>query len=280
MIDLSVAQVVRCSSCVRKREERVMGAYATANGVRTYYEVRGDGEPVVLLHGGGVTADSWYAQIPALAQRYRVYAPERRGHGRTPDVEGPVTSDLMAEDTVALLEVLGTGPAHLIGWSAGGTVALRLALRRPDLVRKLVLIGTGISRDGSTAADRELIGDDAMLAGMFRPQYEPLSPDGPGHFPVVFDKWLRMWRGEPDIELSALSRLRMPVLVMQGDDDGIRVEHSAAVATALPDAQLAVVPGTSHALPLEKPDLVNQLLLDFLAQRQAAKFLPLGALGG
>jgi pimeloyl-ACP methyl ester carboxylesterase len=260
----------------------IMGAYATVNGLRMYYEARGEGEPVVLLHGGGVTADSWYAQIPALAQRYRVYAPERRGHGRTPDVEGPVTSDLMADDTVALLDVLGTGPVHLIGWSAGGTVALRLALRRPDLVRKLILISTGISRDGSTAADDELVHgpDVAALAEMFRPQYEPLSPDGPGHFPVVFDKWLRMWRAEPEIELSTLTRLRMPVLVMQGDDDGIRVEHSAAIATALPDAQLAVVPGTSHTLPLEKPALVNQLLLDFLAERQPAKFLPLGALDG
>ena len=259
-----------------------MGRYATVNGLRTYYELQGEGEPLVLLHGGGVTSDSWFAQIPALAQRFRVLAPERRGHGRTPDVEGEVTSDLLAEDTVAFLEELGTGPVHLVGWSAGGTVALRLALRRPDLVRKLVLIGTGISRDGSTPTDLALVhgSEPELLAAMFRPQYEPLSPDGPEHFPVVFAKWLRMWREEPDIELSALAGLPMPVLVMQGDDDGVRIEHSAAVAAALPDAQLAVVPGTSHALPLEKPALVNQLLLDFLAEEQPAKLFPLGALSG
>ena len=257
-----------------------MEQYANVNGLRTYYKVLGEGEPLVLLHGGGVTADSWFAQIPALAQEFRVYAPERRGHGRTPDVEGPVTTDIMADDTVAFLETLGTGPVHLVGWSAGGTVALRLALRRPDLVRKLVLISSGISRDGSTPADLELVhGPDAQpLADMFRPQYEPLSPDGPEHFPVVFAKWLRMWREEPDIELSALAGLTMPVLVMQGDDDGVRVEHSAAIATALPDAQLAVVPGTTHVLPLEKPTLVNQLLLDFLAEQQSPKYLPLGAI--
>ncbi|MFC1431765.1 alpha/beta fold hydrolase [Streptacidiphilus sp. N1-3] len=244
-----------------------MGQYATVNGLRTYYETLGEGDPLVLLHGGGVTADSWYAQLPFLAQHFTVYAPERRGHGRTPDVEGPVTTDLMADDTAAFLETLGTGPAHLVGWSAGGTVALRLALRRPDLVRTLTLISTALSRDASTPADLALVHgpDTEALAALFRPQYEPLSPDGPAHFPVVFAKWLRMWREEPDVELSTLAGLLMPVLVMQGDHDGLRVEYSAAAVAALPDARLAVVPGTTHALPLEKPALVNQLLLDFLA---------------
>ena len=257
-----------------------MGEYANVNGLWTYYDTSGAGDPLVLLHGGGVTADSWFAQLPVLAGHYQVFAPERRGHGRTPDMEGPVTSEIMADDTVAFLEALETGPVHLIGWSAGGTVALRLALRRPDLVRKLVLIGTGLSRDASTPDDLALVHgpDPEALAALFRPQYEPLSPDGPGHFPVVFAKWLRMWREEPDIELSTLAGLPMPVLVMQGDGDGLRVEHSAAVAAAIPDAQLAVVPGTSHALPLEKPALVNQLLLDFLAEQQAPKLFPLGAL--
>ncbi|WP_329587817.1 alpha/beta hydrolase [Kitasatospora sp. NBC_01250] len=228
----------------------------------------------------GRTADSWWAQLPALAEHYRVYAPERRGHGRTHDLPGPVTSALMAEDTAAFLDELGTGPVHLVGWSAGGQVALWLALRRPDLVRKLVLISSGVRRDGGTEADQALLSEagTVLLDSMLRPQYEPLSPDGPEHFPVVFEKWLQMWREEPDFGFERLAQLSMPVLVMQGDDDGVRVEHSAAVATALPDAQLAVVPGTSHVAPLEKPALVNQLLLDFLAEEQAAKFMPLGAL--
>ncbi|WP_329125722.1 alpha/beta fold hydrolase [Streptomyces sp. NBC_01465] len=258
-----------------------MGEYGTFNGLRTYYEAYGAGDPVLLLHGGGVTADSWWGQIPALSEHYRVYAPERRGHGRTQDLEGPITSRLMAADTAALIETLCDGrPAHVIGWSDGAKVALRLALDRPELVRKLVVIGLSVSRDGDTPAAAELMhgpGSEQALEEMFRPQYEPLSPDGPGHFPVVFAKLLEMWRTEPDLAFSELAALPMPTLVMQGDDDGVRVEHSAALAAAVPGAQLAVVPGTSHALPLEKPALVGQLLLDFLADEQTRKLMPLGS---
>ena len=192
--------------------------YVDARGVRTYYEELGAGEPVLLLHGGGVTADSWLAQAPALAERYRVLIPERRGHGRSPDVDGPVTMEIFAADTVAFVEALELGPVHLIGWSDGGKVGMSLALSRPELVGKLVLIGT---------------------------------------------------------ELKALP---VPVLLMQGDDDCVRIEHTAEVARAIPDAQVAVVPGTSHGLPLEKPGLVNSLLLDFLADPQPPKFMPLGDL--
>ncbi|MBD0693670.1 alpha/beta fold hydrolase [Streptomyces sp. CBMA123] len=256
-----------------------MGEYVRVNGLRTYCEIQGEGDPVVLLHGAGVSADSWYAQIPALAARFRVHAPERRGHGRTPDVEGPVTGDLMAQDTIALLETLATGPVHLVGWSAGVTVALHTALRRPDLVRRLVLISGGVSRDGATAADLAILEDTERLEAMFRSQHERLCPDGPGHFPVVFAKWLTMWREEPDIGLAALAALPMPVLVMQGDDDGVRISHSAAMAAAVPHGQLAVLPGTSHTAPLEKPDLVNRLLLDFLTEAHPpARHFPLGAL--
>ncbi|MFE3506160.1 alpha/beta fold hydrolase [Kitasatospora sp. NPDC059160] len=256
-----------------------MGEYVNVGGHRTWCEIQGEGDPVVLLHGGGVTADSWWGQIPALAAHFRVHAPERRGHGRTPDVEGPVTSDLMAGDLIALLETLGTGPVHLVGWSAGATVALRTALRRADLVRSLVLISGGVSRAGSTDADAAILDDTARLEAMLRPQYEPLSPDGPAHFPVVFAKWLAMWREEPDIGFAALADLPMPLLVMQGDHDGVRICHSAAVAGTAPHGQLAVLPGTSHTAPLEKPDLVNRLLLDFLTQPgPPARQFALGAL--
>ncbi|MEU9155352.1 alpha/beta hydrolase [Streptomyces sp. NPDC048417] len=252
-----------------------MGSYLSVSGLRTYYETHGSGEPVVLLHGGMSTAESWGPQTEALSRHYEVFVPERRGHGRTPDVEGRIDYPIMAEDTMAFMDAVGLPPAHLVGWSDGAVVGALVALRRPELVRKLVLIGQYFTADGLRPEGRALFEAAEALAGMFRDTYAAVSPDGADHFPVVFGKMLRMWQEDPGLGTEQLSGIKAPTLVMQGDDDMVAVEHSAAVAKAVPGAQLAVVPGTSHALPVEKPDLVNRLILDFLAAWQPPKFLPL-----
>jgi pimeloyl-ACP methyl ester carboxylesterase len=253
-----------------------VGEYANAGGVRTYYEVYGEGEPLVLLHGGLATADSWAMQVPALAEGYRVYVPERRGHGRTPDPAGPITYEMMAADTAAFLDATGTGAANLVGWSDGAVVGMLVALRRPELVRKLVVIGQYFNFEGEVPEFRAMIDYWSYnLPEELHELYDRVSPDGPEHFSVVLEKLMRMWREEPDISLSELAGVRVPTLVMQGDDDIVKVEHSSALAATLPDAQLAVIPGSSHMAPLEKPDLVNQLLLGFLSDHQPEKMMSL-----
>ena len=253
-----------------------MGEYVNAGGVRTYYETYGEGNPLVLLHGGLATSESWAMQTPALAERYRVYVPERRGHGHTPDVAGPITYEMMAADTAAFLDAAGTGATHLVGWSDGAVVGMLVALRRPELVRKLIVIGQYFNFDGEVPRFRAMIGYwGSELPEALHEVYDRVSPDGPEHFPVVLEKLMRMWREEPDIALPELAGVRAPALVMQGDDDIVKVEHSAAVAATLPDAQLAVVPGASHMAPLEKPDLVNRLILDFLGDPQPEKMMSL-----
>lgn len=252
-----------------------VGEYVNAGGVRTYYETYGEGEPLVLLHGGLATAESWAMQIPALAERYRVYVPERRGHGRTPDVAGPMTYEMMAEDTAAFLDAAGTGTAHLVGWSDGAVVGMLVALRRPELVRKLVVIGQYFNFDGQVPEFRAMIDYwGSELPEELHEVYDRVSPDGPEHFPVVLEKMTRMWREEPEIALPELAGVGAPALVMQGDDDIVKVEHSAVLAATLPDAQLAVIPGSSHLAPLEKPDLVNRLILEFLSDHQPEKMMP------
>jgi pimeloyl-ACP methyl ester carboxylesterase len=245
------------------------GGYVDAGGVHTYYEVQGAGDPLILLHGGFATIETWRGQTPALAERFRVYLPERRGHGRTPDVEGPTGFAVMARDTIAFMEALGIAAAHVVGWSDGGYVALELALARPDLVRRLVLIGTAANTDGYTAETRA---DNANLTESLPPfiraAYDRLSPDGPEHFPVVFDKLAAVWRSEPNHPLTDLGRLGPPTLLMLGDDDVLTVEHAAAMQQAIPDAQLAVIPGANHALLFERRDLANRLILDFLSYAQ------------
>jgi pimeloyl-ACP methyl ester carboxylesterase len=259
------------------------GAYLDAGGVSTYYEVYGAGDPLVLMHGGLSTLEMLDPVAAALSAGFQVYAPERRGHGRTPDPGGPITYATMAADTIAFLDKLGVRGAHLVGLSDGGNVALDVALARPDLCGKLVLMGAAAHRDGHTAEQRELfdrwVGHPSppVMAGL-KQLHGAVAPGGPDSFEVLFAQLGDVWGADTGHSMAELAALAAPTLVLLGDDDVLTVEHAAAMARAIPDAQLAVVPNTSHALPIEKPELVVRLLLDFLATDQPAKMMSLGEL--
>ena len=243
-----------------------MGTYVDIGPVHTWYETRGTGEPLVLLHGGLDTNASWGALSDELARYYRVVAPERRGHGHTPDVDGPLTYDLMAADTAAFIDRVVSAPVHLVGWSDGAVVAMLVAIARPDLVRKLVLIGGNADVSGMLPQVRESarLPADSEAFQPFRAVYGVTSPDGPDHWPVVFAKITRMWQSEPHIPLRDLASILARTLVLVGDDDVVTPEHTLEIYRALPEAELAVVPGTSHLALMEKPRVVCTLLLDFL----------------
>ncbi|GIH05221.1 oxidoreductase [Rhizocola hellebori] len=249
--------------------------YADTAGLPTYYEAQGRGDSLVMLHGGFCSVNTFAAFTPQFTERYRVFSPERRGHGRMPDPEGPITYEIMADDTIAFLEALGIGPAHLVGWSDGANVAMITAMRRPDLVRKLVLIGTAVNISGAKPWAKAMTENMTVqhVPPFLTDEYARLSPDGRDHFQVVFDKLARAIIDTPQT-LADLTRITAPTLVMAGDDDLVTVEHLEAMRAAVPDGQLAIVPGSSHGLPLEKPELVARLILDFLADKQAPKFMP------
>ena len=255
-----------------------MGTYVDIGGLKTWYDEDGSGEPLVLLHGGISPNETWGPQLSELAKHFRVLAPERRGHGRTPDVEGPLSYSDMADDTIGFLELVAGGPAHLVGWSDGGIVGLIVAMRRPELVRKLVPISANFDTTGvpeqiqahflSTPPDSE------SLAGL-RSLYEAASPDGPEHWPVVFAKFIEMVQHEPQMTPSELQGIAAPTLVVAGDDDLVSLEHTVELYRSIPNAELAVVPGTSHFLLAEKPELLNRLILDFLRNEPPPTMMPL-----
>jgi pimeloyl-ACP methyl ester carboxylesterase len=240
--------------------------YVEVAGLQTWHEVSGTGEPLVLLHGAFAGVSSWFAQTPVLVNAgFRVHVPERRGHAHTPDVDGPLTYSVMADDTIDYLETVVREPAHLVGWSDGAVVGLLTALRRPELVDRLVLIGQYYNSLGKVSGgmlDQLLAAGDRAMT-FLRAEYDTVSPDGAEHFPVVYAKLLHLVNTEPELELESLAAVRAPTLVLQGDRDEVTVEHSLAVVAALPDARLAVLPGT-HALPIESPAVVNELLVSFL----------------
>lgn len=254
-----------------------MGSYLETGGLKIWYVEQGAGEPLVLLHGGLCTNSTWAPQMSGFAASFRVIAPERRAHGHTPDVEGPLSYDLMAADTIAFLTAYVREPAHLLGWSDGGIVGLLVAMARPDLVRKLVVIGTNYDVAGTVPGALEdllsMRADSDDLA-MLRTPYEKTSPDGPGHWPVVVAKFLEMAATQPHIRIEQLGQITAPTLVMVGDDDLVALDHTASLFQAIPNAELAVVPGASHFVTMEKPDLVNRIVLDFLQNDPVQTFAP------
>jgi pimeloyl-ACP methyl ester carboxylesterase len=250
-----------------------MAQYVQLGTVRTWYDDHGDGEPLVLMHGGLTDSRFLEPNLGPLVERFHVYTPDRRGHGRTPDVDGPITYQLMADDTIRFLEQVVGGPAHLVGHSDGAVVAMLVAMQRPDLVRRLALISGGFDKSGEAAPDMEFDSDEVVQ--FLGPAYGEVSPDGEAHFSVLAGKVAEMARNEPHVDPAELAQITARSLVMYADDDVMTLAHAVALFDALPDAELAVVPGTSHFLTQEKPHLVNALLLDFLTNDPVATVAPI-----
>ena len=233
-------------------------------GIALRWVERGTGEPLVLLHGGLSDSRFFSRNVPALAERFRVYTPDARGHGRTPDVPGPITPELLLRDTAGFLTTVVGGPAHLAGHSLGATTALHVALRHPGLVRRLVLISAAITPSRLRAGGAPWPGL-AELVRFLGPGYGEVSPDGEAHFPVVASKIVTMLAGGPALAQADLAGVSSRTLVMAGDEDAVSLDDTVALYNGIPGAELAIVPGTSHFLLREKPDLCNAIMLDFLA---------------
>lgn len=246
--------------------------YAPVNGLRMYYEVHGEGRPLVLLHGGLLTIDLSFGQVwPALAADRQVIAAELQGHGRTADIDREMNLRYLAGDVAGLLDHLGVDRADVLGFSLGGGVALQLALDHPDRVGRLILASIGYTADGF----HEEISDPARHAtstrmptaedfAQMREAYARLAPD-PGHFDAFAAKTsqaagnLKGWTAE---ELGGLAA---PTLLVFGDHDFIRLEHAVQMHGLIPGAQLAVLPGSTHMGVMRRADLIVPLVCGFLS---------------
>jgi len=237
-----------------------------------WYDERGQGDPCVLLHPGGAGVDSraLAPTVDALSQVFRAYTPEQRAHGRTPDVDGPVSYELMAQDTIMFIEGVISQPVYLLGVSDGAVVALMVARRRPDLVRRLVFAAGVFHHDGW---------EEGVLDGeppeFLKQSYGQISPDGIGHYDVVVAKLAAMHAREPRLTRTDLHQITPRTLVIVGDDDQVRLEHAIEMYRHLPDAELAVVPGTSHGLLVEKPGLCNLIIAEFMTKDPVHTFAPI-----
>jgi pimeloyl-ACP methyl ester carboxylesterase len=246
------------------------GDYATVNGLRMYYEKHGAAKPgsppLVILHGGSGTIETSFARLlPLLAAGRQVIAVEQQGHGHTADVDRPLSYTQMADDTAALIGTLELGKVDCLGWSDGGNVALQLAIRHPEVVRKIVAASPNFRADAmkaeSVASIRSMSADD--WPPPVKAAYMRVAPD-PQHWGAFIAKVKRLWLETPDWPEAQLKAIHIPVLLMYGDHDDIRLEHATLMYGLIPGSQLAVLPGTSHFMLFEQPPLVAATTLTFL----------------
>ena len=242
----------------------MMGERIEINGHPTWVEQRGEtGDTILLLHGGMSNSDTLLDVLSTpLTQRHRLVAFDRRGHGFTADTDAPFHYDDMATEAIGVLEKIVGGPAHLIGWSDGGIVGLLVALARPDLVNRLVLIGVNFHFEGVLPMEFD---SSSPVPDMMMQSYVERSPDGAEHFDAVFGKFMTMVSTEPTLTVDDVRRVTAPTLVMVGDDDLIELSHTCALYESLAAGQLCVVPRASHGLPLEYPEETARAVLGFLA---------------
>lgn len=252
-----------------------MSNYISLGEVDLWYDEKGAGEPVVLLHGGFSDSRDFDGNLDSIGTDHRLLRPDRRGHGHTADVAGPITIDNMAADMVAFLESVVHGPASLVGYSAGASVALWVATKRPDLVSDLVLI--------SCAFDPAALLMRPDAEGEWPPAvidaYGEVSPDGVEHFPVVARKIAESVDAGAPLTRVDIAAVGCPTLVVAADDDIVTLEHTVELYRSFPDGYLAIVPGSSHLLLFEHPELCARLVTDFLAGHRGPRLMPMSRTG-
>jgi pimeloyl-ACP methyl ester carboxylesterase len=231
---------------LRYGKGKVVSGYAPVNGLQMYYEIHGEGGiPLVLIHGGGSTIESTFSHLlPLLGRHRRIIAVELQAHGRTNDREGPESFRQDADDVAALLDWLGVAKADILGFSNGGSTTLKIAIRHPALVNRIVAISGAFRRDGFVDGFFEGFPNatiDVMPACLHE-AYLKVAPDK-SKLAVMFEKDKARMMGFEDWSDEELSGIRAPAMIVSSDRDVVTVEHAARMARVIPGAQLVILPG-------------------------------------
>lgn len=259
-------------------QQKPTTGYAPVNGLKMYYEVHGNGEPVVLLHGAFMTiTNNWNGWIEELAKTRKVIAIEMQGHGRTADIARDMTSENLADDVAALLGYLRIPRADLIGYSMGGGVAMQCAVRHPDKVRKVVVLSSPLRRDGVVKEGADALKNlspELFIGSPLEADYKKLSPT-PDDFPKFVKHMVAAMSKEHDLDAAKLKGTPAPMFFIFGDADGIRLEHVAEMfllkggdvhgdMRPRSASQLAILPNTTHVTLMERMPVIVPMVNDFL----------------
>ncbi len=253
--------------------------YLSLYDLKMYYEIHGTGQPLVLLHGAfSAIGTSFGELLPHLAKTRQVIAFELQAHGRTADIDRPLTLEGMADDVAAALQQLGIERADIFGYSMGAGVALHVAIRRPDVVRKLVLASVTYNLRGVHPGLMEGLADmkpEMMFGSPWHEEYTRIAPHAE-NFATLFAKKTQMDRGIQDLPAETIRAIKAPTLLIIGDSDLVCPEHAVEMfrllgggvfgdtPAGLPNSQLAILPGTSHVTLVYRADLLLPIITSFL----------------
>jgi len=241
-----------------------MHRYAHVNGLRMYYELHGRGEPLLLLHGQFASAGMFAKVLPELAAGRQVVVPEQQGHGHTADIDRPLRFEQMADDTAALLRELKITSAEVFGYSTGGTVALHLAVRHAELVRKLAVSSAVFNMDGYNPEIKAGLRNASPdgFPPIVRESYERVAPD-PAAWPSLVAKAAEQAANQPPLQAEDLSRITVPALVMIAEHDVVRIEHAKKLARLL-NTKLVMHFNSDHSSYVtERPEVLLSKLESF-----------------
>jgi pimeloyl-ACP methyl ester carboxylesterase len=256
------------------------GRSIQVHDLNVYYEEQGTGQPLVLVHGGLVTAASWAAYLPLFAPHFRVIAPDARGHGHTTNPSGALSYALLADDLAAFIQALKLDRPLICGYSDGGQVALEIGMRYPGLARALVVGGAWYTFSDAYRAGLRAMGFESPGV-VHTEQMERVAPGlvelmqawhapqrGPDYWQTLARQIAPMWLTPLGYTAADFQKVTQPTLVVIGDrDEFIPVEEALGMFRLLPQAELAVCPGADHAFPFTRMDRFAAVVLDFL-QRQ------------
>ena len=255
---------------------RTEGRYARVNDLNIYYEEYGRGEPLVLVHGGTVDARKmWEKQVPTLSRHFKVIAPDSRGHGKTDNPAGEISYRLIADDVVGLIHALGLGHPMICGYSDGGQICLEIGMNYPDAATSLI-VGAAINHLSNdflkTMREAGVESPGVVDLEQFekaRPQLvsrlRQLSPaHGPDYWKTYVTQMSKVWLTPLNYNAEDYAKITARTLILLGDkDDSTPLEEAVEMFRLIPNAELAVLPGSEHQLVWSRAELFNSIVLDF-----------------
>ncbi|HEY7079326.1 MAG TPA: alpha/beta hydrolase [Nitrososphaeraceae archaeon] len=256
--------------------------YASVNGLEMYYEIHGKGAPLVLIHGGGSTIQSSFGRVlRSFAELRQVIAVELQGHGHTSDINRPETFEQDADDVAALLKYLNIDIADFFGFSNGGNTTIQIAIRYPNIVRKIILGSAFFKRDGMYLQFWDSLNHSTLsdMPQLLKDAYTKVAPK-PHNLPNIYEKDKKRMLEFEDWKAEDIHSINAPSLIIVGDEDVVRPEHSVELFRLLPHARLSILPGkhgayigevTSGMEHSKIPDLAVSIIEEFLNEPMPEK---------